>query len=66
LIFEYKAINTDSVYWIGSVSKKFTAVALLKLAEQRENYLDITLNQYFKGFKEDTLSKSGKFYRKGS
>lgn len=46
-----KAITTDTVFRIGSISKTFTAIALMQLWEQGKFQLDDPLNQYLKAYK---------------
>jgi len=43
-------VNNDSVFLIGSVTKQFTAVALLKLQEEGKLSLDDKLSKYYPAF----------------
>lgn len=46
-----KAIATDTVFRIGSISKIFTSVALMQLWEQGKFQLDEPVNEYLKAYK---------------
>jgi len=49
--YEWKVKNTtDSKFSLASVSKQFTAVAILQLAEHKKLSLEDPLNKYFTGF----------------
>lgn len=49
--YEWKVKNTiDSKFSLASVSKQFTAVAILQLAENKKLSLDDPLNKYFADF----------------
>lgn len=49
--YEWKVKNTiDSKFSLASVSKQFTAVAILQLAENKKLSLEDPLNKYFVGF----------------
>jgi CubicO group peptidase (beta-lactamase class C family) len=49
--YELKVKNTvDSKFSLASVSKQFTAVAILQLAESKKLSLGDALNKYFEGF----------------
>ncbi|MBS7256533.1 serine hydrolase [Flavobacterium branchiicola] len=49
--YEWKVKNTiDSKFSLASVSKQFTAVAILQLAEKGKLSLDDSLNKYFSDF----------------
>jgi len=49
--YEWKVKNTiDSKFSLASVSKQFTAVAILQLAENKKLSLEDHLNKYFTGF----------------
>jgi len=49
--YEWKVKNTtDSKFSLASVSKQFTAVAILQLAEHKKLSLEDSLNRYFTGF----------------
>ncbi|MBF4487183.1 serine hydrolase domain-containing protein [Flavobacterium sp. CSZ] len=49
--YEWKVKNTiDSKFSLASVSKQFTAVAILQLAEYKKLSLEDPLNKYFVGF----------------
>ncbi|WP_428232200.1 serine hydrolase domain-containing protein [Flavobacterium sp.] len=49
--YEWKVKNTiDSKFSLASVSKQFTAVAILQLAESKKLSLDDPLNKYFNDF----------------
>lgn len=49
--YEWKVKNTiDSKFSLASVSKQFTAVAILQLAENKKLSLDDLLSKYFSGF----------------
>jgi CubicO group peptidase (beta-lactamase class C family) len=49
--YEWKVKNTiDSKFSLASVSKQFTAVAILQLAEHKKLLLEDLLNKYFVGF----------------
>lgn len=49
--YEGKVKNTtDSKFSLASVSKQFTAVAILQLAEHKKLSLEDSLNRYFTGF----------------
>lgn len=41
-----KVWNSNTVFWIGSVSKQFLAVAVLRLVEQNQIQLDSGLDRY--------------------
>ena len=43
-------VNNDSIFRIGSVTKQFTAVALLKLEEEGKLSLDDRLSEYYPDF----------------
>lgn len=43
--------NADAVYHIASVTKQFTAAAILKLCEENKLSLDDTLSKFFPGYK---------------
>jgi len=45
-----KAIATDTVFRIGSISKTFTAIALMQLWEQGKFQLDDPVNEYLKAY----------------
>jgi CubicO group peptidase (beta-lactamase class C family) len=40
-------VRTDTPFWIASISKQFTAAAILKLVEQGRLSLDDSLNRFF-------------------
>ena len=44
--------SADVVYHVASVTKQFTAAAILKLCEENKLSLDDTLSKYFAGYKE--------------
>ncbi len=46
-----KSIATDTVFRIGSISKTFTAIALMQLWEQGKFQLDDPVNEYLKSYK---------------
>lgn len=49
--YEWKVENTiDSKFSLASVSKQFTAVAILQLAESKKLSLDDSINEYFADF----------------
>lgn len=49
-IAEQKPNNLNTKFHIGSITKSFTAVAVLQLVEQEKLSLDDPLSRYFKGF----------------
>lgn len=52
--YEWKVKNViDSKFSLASVSKQFTAVAILQLAENKKLLLDDSLSKYFGGFPKD-------------
>jgi len=53
-----KPVNNDSVFRIGSVTKSFTATAIMQLVEQGKLDLNADINKYLKGFK--VVGKGGK------
>lgn len=44
---EQAPVQTDTVYEIGSITKEFTAAAILRLAEQGQLRLDAPISEYF-------------------
>jgi CubicO group peptidase (beta-lactamase class C family) len=56
--YEWKVNNTvDTKFELASVTKQFTAVAILKLVEQKQLALDDKLSQYFPDFpKSDSVT----------
>ena len=46
-------LRLDDVFQIGSVSKQFTAAAILQLAEQDKLKLSNTLGEFIKGLPKD-------------
>ncbi|MBB3169522.1 serine hydrolase domain-containing protein [Simiduia aestuariiviva] len=50
---QQRPITADSVFDIGSVTKQFTAAAILLLVEQKQLTLSDTLAQHFKGVPKD-------------
>lgn len=54
-----KKANEDTKYWIGSISKTYTATIILQLIDERKLTLTTTLHQYFpeiKNSKEITIA----------
>ena len=43
--------SADAVYHVASVTKQFTAAAILKLCEEKKMSLDDTLSKYFPDYK---------------
>jgi len=52
LELEVKA-NLDTIFEVGSLTKLFTAVAVLKLAQQNKLNLDTPISKYISGMKSD-------------
>lgn len=49
-------IDAETPFWIASISKQFTAAAILRLAEQKKLALDDPLTKFFAGVPDDKKS----------
>ncbi len=49
----HKPASTDTPFWIASITKQFTAAAILKLSEQHKLSLDHRIDRYFAAVPND-------------
>lgn len=51
VIEEHKSNSVNTQYYVGSLTKQFTAVAVMKLVEEEKLSLDDTIDKYFDDYK---------------
>jgi CubicO group peptidase (beta-lactamase class C family) len=57
-----KAISTNTLFNVGSISKTFVAFGILQLAKDNKLSLDDNIYKYFPDFKDSSIAKKIKLY----
>lgn len=50
VVEDHKSNSVNTQYYVGSLTKQFTAVAIMKLAEEKKLSLDDKIDRYFKDY----------------